>query len=98
MPRAGRSDRLVDMAPELTDLPGFHDHLELCLRLAEQALDAGDSALGSVLVAASGPGVRTAGNRADTQCDASAPPELALHQPDAPSPASLPDQDPYPAR
>ena len=78
MPRAGRSDRLVDMAPELTDLPGFHDHLELCLRLAEQALDAGDSAFGSVLVDASGTVVRTAVNRENTHSDATAHPELEL--------------------
>ena len=36
--------------PDLPDLPGFHEHLERCLRLAEQALEAGNSAFGSVLV------------------------------------------------
>lgn len=68
------------MAPDLPDLPGHDDHLELCLRLAEQALDAGDFAFGSVLVDGGGAVLRTALNRENTGSDATAHPELELAQ------------------
>lgn len=66
--------------PDLSRLPHLAEHLELCLRLAEQALDAGDSAFGSVLVDASGTVLRTAVNREATRADATAHPELELAQ------------------
>jgi tRNA(Arg) A34 adenosine deaminase TadA len=66
--------------PELTRLPGFHDHLELCLRLAEQALEAGNSAFGSVLVDASGTVLRTGHNEEVTRGDGTAHPEIELAQ------------------
>ncbi|GAA5113018.1 nucleoside deaminase [Alloalcanivorax gelatiniphagus] len=68
------------MATDLSGLPGFHDHLELSLRLAEEALDAGDFAFGSVLVDADGTVLRTAVNRENTGSDATAHPELELAQ------------------
>jgi len=66
--------------PELPGLPGAADHLELCLRLAEEALDAGDSAFGSVLVDAAGAVLRTGRNRETTSADPTAHPELELAQ------------------
>jgi tRNA(Arg) A34 adenosine deaminase TadA len=63
---------------DLTDLPGFHDHLELCLRLAEQALEAGNSAFGSVLVDASGTVLGTGHNEEVSRDDPTAHPEIDL--------------------
>jgi tRNA(Arg) A34 adenosine deaminase TadA len=71
------------MSPDLTDLsglPGFHDHLELCLRLAEQALAAGNSAFGSVLVDASGTVLGTGHNEEVSRADPTAHPEIELAQ------------------
>ena len=51
------------MSRDLPDLPGAADHLELCLRLAEEALGDGDGAFGSVLVDSSGAVLRTGRNR-----------------------------------
>ena len=68
------------MSTDLSALPGLDDHLDLCLRLAEEALDAGDFAFGSVLVDASGTVLRTAVNRENTGSDATAHPELELAQ------------------
>lgn len=66
--------------PDLSRLPHLAEHLELCLRLAEQALDAGDAAFGSVLVDASGTVLRTAVNQEHTRNDVTAHPELELAQ------------------
>ena len=62
------------------DFPGLDEHLELALQLADQALDAGDSAFGSVLVDESGAVLRTAVNEENTRSDATAHPELELAQ------------------
>lgn len=61
-----------------SDLPGFHDHLETCLRLAEQALDAGNSPFGSVLVDASGQVLQSGHNEEVTRGDDTAHPEIEL--------------------
>lgn len=66
--------------PGLPDLPGAADHLELCLRLAEQAWEAGNSAFGSVLVDASGSVLRTGHNEEVSRADPTAHPELELAQ------------------
>ena len=68
------------MPHDLPDLPGAADHLELCLRLAEEALGDGDGAFGSVLVDASGAVLRTGRNREVTGSDPTAHPELELAQ------------------
>lgn len=68
------------MPHDLPDLPGAADHLELCLRLAEEALADGDGAFGSVLVDASGAVLRTGRNREVSGSDPTAHPELELAQ------------------
>ncbi|NPC42153.1 nucleoside deaminase [Nocardioides sp. zg-1230] len=65
---------------DLPDLPGAADHLELCLRLAEEALADGDGAFGSVLVDASGAVLRSGRNREVSGSDPTAHPELELAQ------------------
>ena len=68
------------MPHDLPDLPGAADHLERCLRLAEEALGDGDGAFGSVLVDASGAVLRTGRNREISGSDPTAHPELELAQ------------------
>ena len=68
------------MPHDLPDLPGAADHLELCLRLAEEALGDGDGAFGSVLVDASGAVLRSGRNREVSGSDPTAHPELELAQ------------------
>ncbi len=68
------------MPRDLPDLPGAADHLELCLRLAEEALGDGDGAFGSVLVDSSGAVLRTGRNREVSGSDPTAHPELELAQ------------------
>jgi tRNA(Arg) A34 adenosine deaminase TadA len=63
---------------DLTDLPGFHDHLERCLSLAEQALEAGNSPFGSVLVDASGTVLGSGHNEEVSRADPTAHPEIEL--------------------
>ncbi|NYE36745.1 tRNA(Arg) A34 adenosine deaminase TadA [Nocardioides cavernae] len=65
-------------SPDLARLPHLDAHLERCLELAEQALDAGDSPFGSVLADASGAVLRTAVNQERSRSDATAHPELEL--------------------
>ena len=71
------SHQLTDLS-DLSGLPGFHDHLELCLRLAEQALEAGNSAFGSVLVDASGTVLGSGHNEEVSRADPTAHPEIGL--------------------
>lgn len=66
--------------PDLSRLPRLAEHLDLSIRLAEQALDAGDSAFGSVLADVTGTVLRTAVNRESTRADPTAHPELELAQ------------------
>ncbi|WP_299929122.1 nucleoside deaminase [uncultured Nocardioides sp.] len=66
--------------PGLPDLPGAADHLDLCLRLAEQAWEAGNSAFGSVLVDPGGTVLRTGHNEEVSRADPTAHPELELAQ------------------
>ncbi|WP_322920908.1 nucleoside deaminase [Nocardioides renjunii] len=62
------------------ELRGSAEHLELCLELAEQALDRGDFPFGSVLVDPDGTVLRTALNAEVTRADPTAHPELELAQ------------------
>ena len=55
-------------------------HLERCVALAAQALDAGDDPFGSVLVGADGVVLAEDRNRETTSADPTAHPELALAQ------------------
>ncbi|GAB3026507.1 tRNA-specific adenosine deaminase [Nocardioides flavus (ex Wang et al. 2016)] len=68
------------MSHDLSSLPGFHDHLERCLRLAEQALETGNSAFGSVLVDATGTVLATGHNEEVSRGDGTAHPEIELAQ------------------
>ncbi|MFX0542105.1 hypothetical protein ACEWPM_010285 [Roseovarius sp. S4756] len=58
-------------------MPSRTDHLNRCIELAEEALEAGDAPFGSVLVDADGQVLREARNRTQTN-DATDHPEIAL--------------------
>ncbi len=58
-------------------MPLAHDHLNRCIELATEALEAGDAPFGSVLVGADGTVLREARNRAVTG-DATQHPEIEL--------------------
>jgi len=66
--------------PDLPNLPGAADHLELCLSLAEEALEDGDGAFGSVLVDAAGTVLRSGRNREVSGADPTSHPEIELAQ------------------